>query len=247
MSPVHVNGMPAEVSRPSPQHGAMPISVPKRNCGTWQLKAPASSSCRATTSWSARGRAQRPLQRLALRDVLLERPAVAHLSLERLDPRLVDAPVRTDDLVRVDRDDRHPGRAAQGVLVHVNVKVALDRSPIRPIRARPIAARDAGDPERSCDASRRGAVRESAEHELERSAPSGEQVRQHRRPDGRALRRDAAVVEAAGLQSRLVERPDDDGQPRSASRNASAQAGGTAIDWMTSTASNDASRWFVPP
>ena len=88
--------------------------------------------------------------------------------------------------------------------------VALDRAADAP-QARPCdAAGDPGQSKRSTHAREALLVRATAQHQLERSIGPRQQVGEHRRADGRALRRDGAVVEAALDEPGLVERPDDD-------------------------------------
>ena len=155
-------------------------------------------------------RPQRPIERLGLGDVCLDGPVAPHIGLERPDVGVGDLPVALDDLVGVDGHELDAGRCPQGAVIDIDMGVALDRPADAPEPAPRDAASDAGQSKRSAHTAEALLVRATGQQQLERSIGPRQEVGEHRRADGRALRRDGAMVEAALDETGLMERPDDD-------------------------------------
>ena len=82
MSPVHVNGRPPEVSRPSAQHGAIPIVLAEPELGHVAVERPAVEAVRIDDGLERERRAEGALERLTLDDVAGDRPVAPDVGLE---------------------------------------------------------------------------------------------------------------------------------------------------------------------
>ena len=163
------------------------------------------------------GGPQRPLEHVALR-IRLDAVARARLALELGDAGGLDVEVEVAQLGRVDPNRLDPGRGAKARVVGVDAVVPLEhRADAADARA-PQPGRDGTGEERAPDRREGLAVVDPADDELERPPGTNERVRQHRRPDRRALARDRGVVEVAGQPPLAVRRPDDDRDVREGSQ-----------------------------